>query len=67
MFLFFIINKIATIIPTNSATGTENQTPIGPKNKGSIIMAATRNKNVLPKEIIADDLPSENAVNIDDA
>lgn len=52
--------------PNTSAIGTAIQTPISPNIIGRIRTAPTMNINVLEKDIIADVLPSEKAVNMED-
>ena len=52
---------------TNSASGTDSQTPVTPITNGSTRILTTMKINVLQNEMIADLFPSPNAVNIADA
>ena len=52
--------------PNISAIGTAIQTPISPNIFGRIRIAPMMKINVLENDIIADVLPSEKAVNIED-
>ena len=52
--------------PNTSATGTAIHTPISPNIIGRIRTAPMIKINVLEKDIIADVLPSEKAVNMEE-
>ena len=65
--LFFTASTTDTIKPASSATGTAHQIPAAPKIIGNRIMEPARNKKVRAKDMIADAIPLDNAVNTADA
>ena len=51
----------------NSATGTASQTPVRPNKFGKVNKHTTIQKNVLENDRIAERVPSESAVNNEEA